>query len=204
MDLKTLIRKVQRLFGDGRGVIVREPDIIDWANDGQLQIVRDTKCLVEEVTVAANAFPWSMPADFLDMGRITYDVVPLASTTVDDLDAKRFDQTIEAQPFFYYAVKNQIRLYPVANTTDTTSCVIQYLKIPAALVTPNDDLSIPVMYHEDLVQFCLARAHSRNENYKGYETAMNEYLSRVGSRISEADDQETTYPVIRDDPYEAW
>ena len=57
MDVATLIRKVQRRFGDSNQIIIDIQDIVDWANAGQQQIARETKCLSTTLTQSASAFP---------------------------------------------------------------------------------------------------------------------------------------------------
>jgi hypothetical protein len=73
--------------------------------------------------------------------------------------------------------------------------------MPVAVTSTAEQLTVPAVYHEDIVRFCLARAHERNENYRGMEIAMTEFSSRISDRIDEADVQDEVYSVIRDDPY---
>lgn len=202
MDVPTLIRKVQRLFGDDAQILISNTDLIDWINDAQLQIVRETNCLTATHNAAASTFPIATPASFMRAFRILYGNLTLQPTTLEDLDSKNHDLSyFTGSPAFYYIFANQIFLFPDPLSSDTTTVTIQYSKYPDTVSLTTDPLTVPVIYHEDIVRFCLARAHERNENYRAYEINMNEFLTRIGQRIHEHDVQDDTYTVIRDDPH---
>jgi hypothetical protein len=201
MDTLVLIRKVQRSFGDDNSIFIKQDDILDWINDAQLQIVRETNCLVEEAFVAANLFPWTLPDNFLKTARVLYGPKILSYVPVEGLDSQSADLSNVYVPNLYYFIKDQMRLYPNASTTDATSVTIQYDKMPVAITSTSEQLTVPPVYHEDIVRFCLARAHERNENYRGMEIAMQEFAARISDRIDESDVQDEAYSVIRDDPY---
>ena len=206
MDIATVIRKVQRTFGDSSNIFIIDNDIIDWINDAQSQIARETKCLTTQVTVnASSGFPWTYPANFMRALRVVYGTTPLYVTEIEDLDYKQQDLTSKSfVPCFYYHVSNSLVLFPVAQTTDATVVTIQYASNPAIIATNADLLTVPVHFHEDIVRFCVARAHERNENYKGMEVALNEFTARMGSRIEDIANPEDTYTVVCDDPADSW
>jgi len=200
METSLLVRKVLRSFGDDNGIFVKTDDVIDWINEAQLEIVRETNCLALETTALANAMPWTLPDDFLKTARVIYGTVPLKLADIESLDAMMYDLTVRDRPTFYYFVSGSLRLFPKALTTDSTVVTIQYTTTPALLTEEADQLTIPAVYHEDVVQFCKARAHERNENWRGMEIAMAAFDANVANRIDEADVQDEAYVVIRDDP----
>jgi len=201
MDTLILIRKVQRSFGDDNSIFIKTDDILDWINDAQLQIVRETNCLIEEVFVPANSFPWTLPNNFLKTARVLYGGKSLPYIPVETLDSQTTDLMNTAVPAYFYFIKEEMRLYPAAVPTDLVSVTIQYAKLPIMLTAAAEQLTVPNVYHEDIVRFCLARAHERNENYRGMEIAMAEFSSRISDRIDETDVQDEVYSTIRDDPF---
>ena len=70
MDMTTLIRKVGRSFGDTGQIVITNDDIIDWVNEAQLKICRQTHCLTATTSQQANVFPVSLPSDFLVCKRV--------------------------------------------------------------------------------------------------------------------------------------
>jgi hypothetical protein len=202
MDLSTLQRKVQRTFGDDHRGFIREQDILDWVNDAQLQVVRQTNCLATETSVVANLFPWTIPSTMVQIIRVIYGTAPLRLIEVESLDSYNLDLTQQNTPAFYYFANNKVCLYPDPPSSDATAVTLQYSILPTEVVTLATALQVPAAYHEDLVRYCVARARERNEDYRGMEIAMEEFNNRIADRISETDDQDEGFTSIRDDPFE--
>ena len=49
-----------------------------------------------------------------------------------------------------------------------------------------NEFTVPEVYHEDIVKFCLSRAHSKNQNFRASEAEMEQYDRRVSTRRNEA------------------
>lgn len=49
-----------------------------------------------------------------------------------------------------------------------------------------NEFTVPEVYHEDVVKYCLARAHSKNQNFRASEAEMEQYDRRVSTRRNEA------------------
>lgn len=201
MDVPTLIRNVQRTFGDDNQVFITEADVMDWVNDGQMEIVRETGCLVATVTPAASAFPYTLPADFIRVARVRYGTYSLDLIRLEDLEAKKFDLTSKDTPFFYYLKNDTICLFPDPTDSDATVVTFEYLKTPTVITTTAGLLTVPVHFHADLILWCVMKAHERNENYRAMELALQRFKNNLSVRVDDTDNADETYPVIRDDPW---
>lgn len=204
MNVVTVIRKARRSFGDDGSVFHSDADFIDWINDAQMQIARETNCLTGVSTAAASTFPVAYPADFIRVRRLTYNGIALSMIAIEELDSKYADLTDQDEPLFYYFVNNTICLFPDPLNSDSKSVVIQYAKTPTDVTLTVDPLTVPIHYHEDVVTWCLAKAHERNENWKGMEAAMTKFNANMSMRVEDFNMPEDTYPVVRDDDYEMW
>jgi len=58
-----------------------------------------------------------------------------------------------------------------------------------------NEFTVPEVYHEDVVKFCLARAHNKNQNWRAAETEMEQYDRHVSTRRNEA--QSTDQPQYK-------
>lgn len=204
MDVSTVIRKAQRRFGDTSGVLLSSNDWWDFINDAQLQIVRLTGDLLFTVSgPAASTFPLNFPSDMIRGERCTYSGQALSLITKDDLDARQIDETLyRDSPNFYYYYAGQVHLYPDPPVGDTQTATFTYWSMPTEVILNSTPLSVPVAYHEDIVTFCVARAHERNENWAQYERTMAEFNNALSSRKEEATIKDDTYQIIRDDPWD--
>lgn len=205
MDVSTIIRTVQRQVGDDGNVVFDNPDdYIDWINEAQLEIARETECLIGSSTAAASTFPVAYPSDFIKVKRLTYGGVSLDFVNIEDLDAKKLSVSEQDVPVFFYFVNNTIALFPDPTASDSTSVVFLYAKTPVIIDDINDALTIPTHMHTDVVKWCLMRAFTRVENYRAAEASQAAFEKGVAKRIDPTEDSVDSYPVIRDDPWEMW
>ena len=208
MLVADITRKTQRLFGDSTDeIIITKEDIWDWINEAQLAIVRKTHCLSKSVTAAASTYVngSNLPADWIVSKRLTYNNLPLKMVDIDDLDTLGVDVTQASDsPTYYYHFAKQIRFYPKAVATDATNVVFDYICAPTPIIAVGTVLDVPISYHEDIVRFCVMRAHERNENYKAQEISKQIFDEMGGLSKEEATLQDDDFFVVRDDVGEDW
>jgi len=204
VDCTDIVRTVSRSFGDTAKIFIVDADYLDFINAGQLKIARETECLTTTVTPAATSFPYALPTDFLKVKRVVYGQIPLPYVDIEDLDAKGQSLTDRNTPQFYFFYDEKISLFPLQQTTDSTVVTIAYATIPAEVTSIADPITIPQRYTEDLHNFCLARAHERNENYRAQENVEAKLENSLAKGREDQYEQDDTYPVVRDDPLDNW
>lgn len=210
MLVSEIIRKTKRIFGEGQatgGIFITDADIIDWINDGMLQIIRETKCNVTSTSgQLANNFPVTVPQG-VQITRVTYNNQALNYTDPDDLDSKYLDLTIKDVPVFWYPTYSaagvlMVNFFPPATTADATPCAVLYSSLATNVTVVGDTPGIPIVYHEDLVVWCKMRAYERDQNYRAMQSAQEEFNGRIATRIEDSNMASDGYSVIRDDPWE--
>lgn len=200
MIVSDVIRKAQRRFGDSNNILISQADFFDFIDDAQLRITREVGNIFATNTAAANTYPLTLPATFLQGQRVEYGGNPLSLITVEDLEARSIDETlIISTPEFYYYDQNKVNLYPIPQTTDTTSVVFTYFKTPTVITTTGQSLEVPTSFHEDVVTWVVMRSHERNENWNAVQIMQQEFANSVGNRMEEAKVKDDSYPIIRDD-----
>lgn len=76
---------------------------------------------------------------------------------------------------------------PTSPFTSTSGHVMTVIGSPSPQVRNVGQLTLPDLYHEDVVRYCIARAHDKNQNYRGADSAMETYNQNVSTRRNEAD-----------------
>jgi hypothetical protein len=132
MDLATLLRRVKRQFGDEYNIIINDQDIFDWANEAQMQIVRDTTSNDVTVSRAANTFPVGI-SDRVKIKRVAINNKALSYTTLSELDLTDIDSTSAGNPLYWYYTGGNLHLWPTPNPSDTYNVVVTYSKTPTPL-----------------------------------------------------------------------
>lgn len=140
MDVATLKRKVKRQFGDEYNILIYDQDILDWTNEAQTTIARETTCMDASVTAAANAFPLQLEDNLL-VRRLIYKNRPLEFISTEELDTYFTNQNQTGEPSAYYIEGPYVKLWPVGTTADAVT--VTYTKKPPDLILVAPYLTFP-------------------------------------------------------------
>lgn len=213
MNTADVIRRVQRGFGDNNESQIYINDIIDWINDGQMEIVRQTQCLQKtasfDIVSGAENGPFPLPADFLFERRVTYNNVTLTVTSLPELD--EFNQAVDnlqpggvTVPNYYYIWGQALYIHPAPAAPVSQPLKTWYINAPTTISIATDSLSIPPSFHEDVVRFALMRARELNEDYSGADRLQSEFEQRMGKSRDQSQHPYDSYPVVRDYQGDYW
>jgi hypothetical protein len=208
VDTAGVISRVRAIFGDSAGVVLKDEHIVAWINDAQLDIARETeyKVLTDSTNDASDFIGGVEIENMLLLRRVAYGSKPLALVDKESIDRMGVYSASGTTPQAYYMDGESIFLFPEPSATDTTTVNISYVGAPTDLATSSSDLDIPIRFHTDLVNFCIARAHERNENWAAARTYDERFRANVAQRKFETQSQDDTFhtvgPDIMDnDPY---
>lgn len=202
MLVSEIITRVQNNFGDSNQVMIFDNHIIDWINEGMLEIVRETQCISKlENSIQAAAFNNNAGvavADMILLKRVYYGADPLLLIEPETMDRLGYLPQVGI-PTGYYTEGSRIFMYPTPTSTDTTVVTIFYVPAPATVLTVAESPGIPFYYHGDLAEWCLAKAHERNENYRASEVVMTRFMKNISKRKFESLSRDDTYRTIQPD-----
>lgn len=215
MDTGGVVRRVQRSYGDSAEIQILKADIYDWINDAQKEITRQTECLVGRYHYSPASSPTSyttgftLPSDFIRVKRVSFDGFPaLTETTIEDLDSKGLTapgtDSLNQQPTHYYKLGSRLYVWPTPVQVGSNLIELTYIQIPLEVADDEDLLTIPESMHEDIVRYCLARAHELNENFAAANKFQSEMENRLAISKSEQMQPADSYAVVRDDTGDLW
>jgi hypothetical protein len=204
MNVGEIRRRVKNIVGDESGVFIEDPDLLDYINDGQLDIVRRIHVLQTNATISTivNTDLYAVPADFILEKRVTYLGTRMKKTSLEEIDSIDVDKDLTSNvgtPTWYYFAGNKIGFYPTPSSSVANPIKLTYVRAPTALALDADIPEIPVHMHEDIVRFCVLRAREQEEEASLLSYASQEYQTRLG--ISEDQAKAPTgssYPAVRD------
>lgn len=203
MNLGEIIVRVQRQFGDESEAQITRADIIRWANDAQLDIIRKTEALQSHVETNSvkDDGSYTLPEDYIRLRRVTYDDKILSRTTLEEID--QINPTRDSgypvgTPTHFYTWADRLWLYPPPGKNGQGNLDIYYLRRPKTLENDSDTPELPVHLHEDIVRYCFARAKELDEEDEKAQEVMADYEMRLlQSRNDIQGDQLDSYPSIR-------
>lgn len=195
-----VIRKTQRSIGDDNEILITKADIVDWINEAQTYITRETQYRTATTTGNASTFVNGVTiSDLLLLKRIYYGARPLALIDVETRDRMGLAEVAAGTPYGYFMDGLSIFLFPTPTATDTTTVTTHYVDEPTALATFSSSLDLPAIYHEDIVLLCKMRANERNENYRAAEHFEKQFKEALAQRKYEGQSQDDSFHVVGPD-----
>lgn len=210
MIVSDIITRVRRTFGDEAAVQVQDADIIRWINDAQVEIVKRNESALQETTtqdLVANQSTYTMPADLLLLRTLRYKYTGMLSfSRIKYANMQQFDEIIDGwdgtafgtgAPIYYTMDKGSVILFPTPDQSATGGLKVLYNKKPTDVVTTGDSLSLPLIYHNVVVSYCMWQASLLDEDHDPaimYQSTFMDDVRQLQNRENKED--VNTYPVI--------
>lgn len=216
-DLTELITRVQREFGDDNEVQITKSDIVRWANDGQLEIVRR----LEGEKTSGNATAFNLVAGSRLLNDPNFDFISIQYINILAANGSEsygyltrvtrkymmdhfpswLDGKDRGRPrYYHYDGSNggSINLFPAA---DSAYQLLVYGAVrPSLLVVGgNEDFAIPAEAHDDLTQYCLRRAFELDADWPAAQIKHERFKEQLAESVHSAKfPYSDGYPVVQD------
>jgi hypothetical protein len=175
MNVGDVMTRVRRTFGDESSVQITDQDIIRWINDAQEHIVLNNEGLMEtkaSADIVANQSDYNVPADFNILRSLAYKGIRLKSYSFNEFNeyitgfqsAPDLQQYGPGIPICYMVWNQVITIFPTPAQSVGNGLTIFYIKHPAPVATTADSLSLPLQYHNVIVDYCLQQAYELDED----------------------------------------
>lgn len=203
MNVAEILLRVKKTFGDEAGIEIDDPIIINWINDGMVDIARHTECLQDELKLSSvtSQKAYSLPSNYLGMKRLTYNGSKLEQIAIEDLDELDNSRDISnniGEPYYFYIWAKQLNFYPIPATSEVLNIAMMFFRTPNPVLVSADIPELPVGMHEDIVRFVLARAKELDEESGDAQLIWGDYQNRLSFSKDEHNNQfHDSYPSIR-------
>ena len=187
LTAQDIINRVQYNLNASSDPLYTTADMLDWVNQGILDITARSKCTQGsfEKSLVADTYNYDISGDFnyIEITSIIYkdanDVwIGLVKTTPENLTLG-----MENFPKFWYDdnVGSQVIIFPpVTSVTGSPSILIFYVAQPTAITVGNIDvtlISLPSKYDQALIYYVTYKALERDE--KDSTSMYNKYLESI-------------------------
>lgn len=210
MNVQDIVTRVRRTFGDEAAVQVDDADIIRWINDGQIEIVKHNQAALQKtdfINLVSGTSQYTLPADLLMLRSLRYKYDDMLSFRVLPYkNMQEFDSTIDGwdgsaystgHPSFFTMYEGNAILFPTPDTSVTDGLKVLYNYKPTDVTTLVDTLSLPLIYHNTVVRYCMWQASLLDEDHEVgvmYQGNFIEDVNKLTNR--ENADPTDTYPVV--------
>jgi len=186
MDVATALLRVQRQFGDEYEVIFNDDDFYGWVYEAEADIIRTTGSNSVTINVATSAFPSTIP-DSVNIQRVTVDGKALQYITHEEMDLIGMSDAKVGTPAYWFRHLKRVYLYP-QDVNSSQQVQITYNKVPILMTgsPAANTFTVPQVYHDDVVKYCIARAHNKNHDMQAEKAQMDLYDRNISMRRDEA------------------
>lgn len=190
MLVSTALTRIKRQFGDEYGVVITDTDIYGWIYSAELDIIRNTGCNDNNIDVSSASYPFVAPAA-VNIKRISINGKALKLTSVAEIDLLGLSTEIDGYPQYWYKKTNEIFIWPHSDTVVTTN--IHYNKTPSIMtgLPADNDFTVPDVFQDDVIKYCIGRAHNKNNNLQAEGVQMALYDQALNTRRDESQSADT-------------
>jgi len=188
MDVATALTIIKRHFGDEYDVIILDTDLYAYIYEAEMDIIRQAGSNDKNINVQSNLFPSAVP-DSIKIKRVSCNGSDVTYTTRDELDLMGAGDTTTTTGFpeYWYLFNKSIYLYP-SPTGTPFSVNLTYSKTPTLMAgaPASNTFTVPEVFHNDIIQYCLSRCYSKNSDTNNEQRAMDLYDKNLATRRDEA------------------
>lgn len=175
MNVTDVVNRVKRIFGDEGGVQITDLDLVRWINDAQVQIGIANEGLLE-TTATANIVQgqaeYDVPVDMSVLRSLAYKGFRLKYMSFAEFNEyiDGFDAAPGIGPYgpgipeIFMIWNSKITVFPRPNESITNGLKIYYVRQPTVVTSLGDNLTVPIQYHNAVVDYCLTQAYELDED----------------------------------------
>lgn len=210
MIVSDIVTRVRRSFGDEAAVQVTNDDIMRWINDGQVEIVKHNEAALQKsdfINLVANQSSYTMPTDILMLRSLRYKFSDMLSyRALKYLSLQAFDDAIDGwdgtafgagTPVYFNMFEGRVTLFPTPDRSMIAGLKVLYNKKPVDVASLADTISLPLIYHNTLVSYCMYQASLLDEDNEPAMMHRQTFKEDLGLLMNKETQEATaTYPVI--------
>jgi hypothetical protein len=202
VNVQDVIDRVLRKFGDEASVQITPADIIRFINDGQKEIAYKNEVLqaigTMDIVAGVNSYP--IPSNLLTLRTMYYD-----GSRVQFMEKTAYDEYVNSSdpkatstgfPLVYTRWANLFYLYPVPSNSLAGGLKLEFTQRPADVVGSADALSLPLEYHNAIVDYCMAQAYETDEAWDAAAYKGKQWQDSVNELSQATDIDVEYYPTI--------
>lgn len=214
MLLTDVVRQVQRRFGDQIGSVITQQDVFDWVNEACIEIVKETK--INSIELPFTIATYLAGPNFIELSsnHIVVEYVKFDDWFLEIKDYRLLESKLDrtGTPLYYYLDylgqdvddpgvlrKTHLKLFPNPDSgLSTSNLAVGLRSLPTPITALADPIDLPPQFHNDVMNFCLMRAHERNKDWQGMNVAAQNFNQGLVKRSEPSGDVEDSWPVMED------
>ena len=184
-----IIVRVRSLLNESTASFWGDDELLQWINDGIIDIAAKTWCLGDQETVnLVNAtLGYALSSDYISIVNVLYN---LSAASVKSLlrghPAMIGHVPDPGEPVYWYEFDGKICVFPIQADATNMSLTVDLVPVPTVLVTGAGNVPIPFWFEDSLVLYVLAKGLYKDnetitaaETYVAYERSLARYITEL-------------------------
>ena len=208
-DIATI---VQNSIGDRGGIMAKDDLVIFWVNEAILDVFRKTEIGRENpdsVSLVANDNQVTTGSNqILRMHYMHNGQFEMQESTLDELLNKHGVGWLETPgtPTYFYrgyvAGVTTVMIAPICDGPYTITFSATWTPTKFTLTSQNTNTLIPSVFDNDIIRFCVMRAHELEKDFQAAGVAKNHYDNNMFERADETHALDDSYSTISPDEWD--
>jgi hypothetical protein len=177
------------IYGGTQKSIWSDAELLQWVNDGSVDIVARSQCLedIESETLVANTSNYSLTTNFIAIKGVIYNAGTASkwslekgnyngryiATSFGHLDA------MTGPPQYWTEEENDVWIYPIPTANEAGKTIDVILILRPATVGATDDVKVPAYFDRALVLYVAAQGLYKDGKFGKASSIMSQYLAEI-------------------------
>ena len=161
-------------------------EMLQWVNDGILDIVSKTWCLgqTEAITLVADTLEYTLASDYITIITAHLTLAGVTKALLKGHPAMVGHVQNPSEIVYWYEWDGKIGLYPTMSDVTGYTCSCYQVAVPSVL-TITDNSPLPAWFDDPLTTYVVAMALFKDNEMGTYQTAMAKYEQEIGKYVND-------------------
>ncbi len=177
---QSIINDAKALLNGSDDAIFNDTEMLQWLNDGQIDIAARSQCLqtTESKTLIANTIEYTITANYATVKAVTYTNASGAVAGLEIGSPSELGRLSVSVPVKYYEWDRKIGVYPPLSSVTTETVTLYLIQRPTA-ITISDNITVPAIYDKALTDYIVAQSLWKDRQTGRYAQMMQSYLDQL-------------------------
>ncbi len=177
---QTIINNAKALLNGSDDSIFDSTEMLQWVNDGQLDIVSRSHCLQtsESVTLEADVVEYTIDSDYIMIDAVIYNDPTYGVKSLIPGSPSEVGLVNLAPISKWYEWAGKVGAYPPLSSVTTDTLTLYLVSRPSAIALA-DNITVPAIYDKALTYYVVAQALWKDRQTGRYAQMMQSYLDEL-------------------------
>ena len=176
-----IVTRVRALLNESSASFFSDNQIMEWINNGCLDIVTKTWCLgsTKDITLLNNILEYDLTTNYITIASVHYYDNGTPKKALLRSNPSMFGHVPDPnEPVYWYEFDNKLGIFPIITNAGTQSVKVMLITPPAVIGLANP-LPIPQYFDEAIVKYACSMGLFRDNELQTAQSTMEEYSKTI-------------------------